>query len=389
MKNLGCIRFQEALDGRASRLTNASRLALEEHLASCESCRKDAAAIDRLRSLADDLPDEISSTRRMRAIRNALATDVRALPSEPRRTSKRIPWALAGGLAAAAAVLLGVGAVVLSQSTTELAESKEGAPKVELPEPVEEAPAPSHVIAAAGARHVYGAATIDLPNGGEFRYDDEARRLTLVRGFLRVEVDPARHASFRVDTPRFSVLVLGTIFEVDERQVRVIRGAVKVVAPDERVLVERLKADQTWLADLEPVAQAEVEGDTSPEHARRLLARAREQTAAGDYVAAQRTIQAALEAPHGPREAAGAATLRAAIARNRGDLETAFRGYRDVARRYSRLPEGESALFAAARIAVQRGDRASARQLFDDYLQRYPSGRYRSEVLRNREALGL
>jgi TolA-binding protein len=164
---------------------------------------------------------------------------------------------------------------------------------------------------------------------------------------------------------------------------------VKVLAPDGSVLVDRLEAGQTWRADLEPVAEVDpAQVGTSPDHARRLLARAREQIAARDLAGAQTTIQAALEAPHGTREAAEAATLRAEIAKNSGNLEAAFRAYRDVARRYSRLPAGESALFAAARIAVQRGDRASARQLFDNYLQRYPSGRYRAEVLRNREALG-
>lgn len=386
MKNLGCMRFQEALDGRAAPLSNASRLALEEHLASCDECRKDVAAIDRLRSLAADLPSELSSTRRSRAIRAALATEVVAR-QEP--VAKRFPWALAGGLAVAAAAVLAIGAFALASSSPEIAGVKEGAPKVDVPEPIVEEHAPSHVIASAGDRHVFGAATVELPNGGEFGYAEDERRLTLVRGFLRIVVDPSQQSSFQVDTARFSVLVLGTIFEVDELQVRVIRGAVKVLAPDGRVLVERLEADQTWTADVEPVADVQpVEVDTSPEHARRLLARAREQIAARDLGGAQTTIQAALEAPHGTREAAEAATLRAAIAKNRGDLATAFRGYRDVARRYARLPAGESALFAAAKIAVERGDRATARQLFDDYLRRYPSGRFRAEVLRNREALG-
>jgi tetratricopeptide (TPR) repeat protein len=382
VKNLGCLRFQEALDGRASPLSNASRLALEEHLASCESCRADAAAIDQLRALADELPTELSAGRRTRAIRAALATDVRAV--RPARAPR--PWALAASLAAAAIVLAGIGvswivasdpAMTIKDDARKAAPPSETEPSPENPSP--ENPSaidpPSHLLAEAGAVQVFDAATVEL----------------LVRGFLRVEIDPSRHQSFRVDAPRFSVLVLGTIFEIDELQVRVLRGVVQVLAPDGRVLVERLEAGQSWRADLEPSeteAPTETEApDTSPDDARRLLARAREQIAARDFGVAGRSIDEALAAPHGTREAAEAATLRAEMSKLRGDTAAALRAYRDVARRYARLPAGESALFAAARIARQRGDRAEARALFDEYLSRYPHGRYRTEVMRNREAL--
>jgi ferric-dicitrate binding protein FerR (iron transport regulator) len=398
VKNLGCLRFQEALDGRASPLSNASRLALEEHLASCESCRADAAAIDQLRALADELPTELSAGRRTRAIRAALATDVRAV--RPARAPR--PWALAASLAAAAIVLAGIGvswivasdpAMTIKDDARKAAPPSETEPSPENPSP--ENPSaidpPSHLLAEAGAVQVFDAATVELPNGGEVSYDRDTRRLTLVRGFLRVEIDPSRHQSFRVDAPRFSVLVLGTIFEIDELQVRVLRGVVQVLAPDGRVLVERLEAGQSWRADLEPSeteAPTETEApDTSPDDARRLLARAREQIAARDFGVAGRSIDEALAAPHGTREAAEAATLRAEMSKLRGDTAAALRAYRDVARRYARLPAGESALFAAARIARQRGDRAEARALFDEYLSRYPHGRYRTEVMRNREAL--
>ena len=77
--------------------------------------------------------------------------------------------------------------------------------------------------------------------------------------------------------------------------------------------------------------------------------------------------------------------LRAECALVAGDAAGASAAYLHVARSFARLPAGENALFAAARIERERGASAQAARILEQYLERYPDGRFAKEA-RNRLA---
>src|SRR5688572_12266939 len=52
----------------------------------------------------------------------------------------------------------------------------------------------------------------------------------------------------------------------------------------------------------------------------------------------------------------------------------AERRYQEVAKEHGDLTAGETALYASARMAQQRGDTVAAKKLLQTYLQRYPRG---------------
>jgi hypothetical protein len=171
---------------------------------------------------------------------------------------------------------------------------------------------------------------------------DDGHAVRLNSGRIVVEVDPKAHHDLRVITPRFIVEVTGTVFEIDTNAVTVSRGSVRVKSADGIVLVERLAAGSTWQVP-------------PPAPARRTVRK-------------PDTAEARVRAAEAAMRGAEAAVLA-------NDLETAILKYRAISDRYRDLPAGETALFTAARLGLRR-DTAAGAALLDEYLQRYPNGRY-------------
>jgi hypothetical protein len=254
------------------------------------------------------------------------------------------------------------------------------------------------------ARVALAHGTLELTAGTTLRWDRDARQVTLEHGSVTADVDPNAGQRFRVQTRRFTVHVLGTRFTVDQDGVSVERGKVAVLAPDGTVWVAALTAGEHFtaaeesaqapapeatdtLADADAAAH-DVATRESPRardgrslrQARALLAQARAQLAAGDTLTASGTVGEALASAGTRADRAEALSLRAECSLVAGDFERAIAGYLRVSRAYANLPAGQNALFAAARLQAERGQRAAAVGLLTRYLGRYPRGRFVSEA---------
>lgn len=335
----------------------------------CMACQREARFDARVRALATALPVDAPVNDAM--IQAAFDRQVPPLP-EPRRW---LPMIGAGvGLAAAAVVVL----VVLR------------------PPPTTSSCTIAHAVIddCAGVVETSPNIVSIAPRGAASR---------------TFEVDPAKHAPFRVVTPAFVVDVLGTVFTVTERGVSVARGVVRVSAPDGRVLAARLTAGQRWSievhvaatgADTAPAARADAvtsagdvtttdpdradagpdsavagsgttgtSGTTTPRvDAAKILADARTLIATKQLAAARTKLTALLAARTLTRAQRADAEERLA---NTYEGAERLRRLTTVADTYRDLPIGEAALGAAARAA--RGT-PEERLLMQRYLERYPSG---------------
>lgn len=65
-----------------------------------------------------------------------------------------------------------------------------------------------------------------------------------------------------------------------------------------------------------------------------------------------------------------------------GRLDVAIERYEQIASSFRAAPEAESSLYAAARLALRLGHGPRAKALLDDYLSRYPRGRYVDDARR-------
>ncbi len=419
MKGLGCVRAGLLLERRAAGLAAADALRLEEHLAGCARCSQDARMLDALRGLSQSPDGTLSAFQREQVIRGALAHAAdRAHEGAPGARS-RVLMVWGGSLAAAAVVGLGLGLSLRpdakrdtvaarppqvargANASTTLVAAAAGARgdrvlagQIELDGRTQgtgSALASGAVLRTiAGARVALAQATVELRPGTEVRWDGGAHSLQLEHGSLLADVDPRAHAPFTVRTAGFSVWVLGTRFEVTEGGVRVERGRVRVLGPDGRELAAALTAGQSFeLAGLaaEPASAAReatpARGGARAHDARRageLLREAQEALGARQVARARQRIDAALTLGSGAVERAEALSLRAECALVEGDAGAAIEAYLRVARAFGSLPAGENALFAAARLQADRGQREAAVQALERYLQRYPHGRFRHEA---------
>jgi outer membrane protein assembly factor BamD (BamD/ComL family) len=114
--------------------------------------------------------------------------------------------------------------------------------------------------------------------------------------------------------------------------------------------------------------------------ANKRLDEAREALARHDLSSARAGIDEVLAGAPGRREQAEAFTLRAESALVAGDLAAAAAGYAFVAERFEGLPAAENALFAAARIDADRLRGPAAAKGLEQYLSRYPNGRFVKEA---------
>lgn len=332
----GCRGVRELLHRPASSLAADERLVLEGHLTACTRCRDDRARLRAVREVGEALPHESVGERGHARALAAAFLEGAAAPA-PRRAA---PVKL---IFAAAAVIMFAAAAAVAWSTR-------------------------------GGGASSSDTTAFTPSADAvWQWDAGRRTAVLTAGSLEVVADPRRAGGLRVATVRFTVEVTGTRFVVDLDGVSVTEGAVRIHAPDGRVLVERLAAPGAWTVAV-PTPPAPVLG------AGVWLRRAREAFNGGDLDTAAHHAEAALTAGPSRAEAAAARTLLAEVAQARGDLAGAVAQYLDVAARHRDDPAAETALFAAARIEDQRGRGREAARLFRRYLELHPAGRFAADA---------
>jgi TolA-binding protein len=254
--------------------------------------------------------------------------------------------------------------------------------------------------------------------------------MVLSAGEADIEVTPGLPGHFRVVTPRFVVEVLGTRFVVDMQSVRTLRGRVHVLDGAGGELAA-LSAGARWnlsegrpAAGTSPVVSPEAatgapstpetagpaedppgakqapsppaamgelrsRGATQrkqPAAAAELLTRSRAALARGDARQARALAQHALASAPSDRELAAGHLLLADSLLVDGRPGDAVEAYRRVVKRWSRAPEAELAQFAIGQLLMERGAKPEAAVAFNDYLARFPLGRFVREA---REHLAL
>ena len=432
-----CLQAGRLLERRAAGLGPAAALTLEEHIASCSACGRDAQLLAGLTLLNDAGAATLPMAARNRIVRAAFARQVHAEePSQPHARSWQ-PW-LGGAFAAVAALVMlasGLGSewprlapwFGTNSATDQLVSGQLAADGVPVARGVPLA-RNADLETTLGALVTLAHADVQLRPGTRADWDAAARVVRLRSGSLLAEVDPARKQSFTVTTERLRVKVLGTRFEVAAASVRVLRGRVQVSTAEGRELAvlsagesyslpqtaattaARQKTTTTPVApvtdsaatDHEPNAVLAQRGarpsaerprgrtvtteaaappqDTLPARAAVLLDQARAELAGRRVAAARTLIETVLKAQLRPAERAEALSLRADCFLVEHDPAAAARAYQKVAEEFAQLPAGENALFAAARLEAERGAQAAAKALFERYLERYPHGRFVKEV---------
>jgi tetratricopeptide (TPR) repeat protein len=431
MTKFECLRMHGMLGRRAGGLSGAEALRLEDHLASCGDCSREAALLDGLREIANAERRSLPPVAREQVIRRAFAQAERL---SPRDSGLRRLWlALAAGsltLAAATAAFLLVvrngeqPAVTANEARPHDAPTVVGARVDRVLSGVIEIDGVSSdagtELAAHGGLHARTAATVSLGHaevrlaaGTALRWDRGQRKLQLKNGRVLAEVNPSARESFTVETPRFTVLVLGTRFEVTLDAVRVERGRVRVISSSGKELAASLGAGEELVVPASSEREAEAAQAVEPNDPRlterrralsppaarakapartddgaALIAEARAHLAERRVTDARRALEAALAVSHEPNQRAEALSLRAECALVSGDLGTAIEAYLRVARTYAHHPAGQNALFAAARLEAERGRSAAAITLLERYLSRYPNGRFEKEARMRLRELG-
>jgi hypothetical protein len=387
-------RLLDLVRGTAS---DASLLEVESHLEDCEACRLERSRLGLLGWLKEQPAPALSAS----ANRRVLARLVEAPPGDSSRrgraASRRRPWLLAGATFALSMVALifslrGRGPV---ETLTESRQIDAAAPGV---------------VAFGGARVLYSPGTKMLA-------EPARRRLGLSRGEVDVDVDPRAGlpGHFRVVTDSFVVEVVGTRFIVTPGGVRTLRGLVRVLDLTDRELAV-VEAGESWSAPrpvegvttaapvpapapvLPPIAPPPVERTIpAPARARaaasvrrdrvgELLARGRSAMSDGDADEARVWISRARTAGPTEDEAAALDLLEADAWLVTKQPDTAIAAYRRVASRWSGTAQAETATFAVGQLLVEGGSPAAAETALDEYLARYPHGRFVREA---REQLAL
>ena len=377
--------------------TEAERLELEAHFATCARCAAEhAIVLGATRALRSAEPGVLSSAARERVRRAALAGRAHAPV-----TARRFGWPLAGGavLAMAAAVAIWIGV----RNPSEL--SVIGGDVTVAAAPA----APGQQPGGGGAVQAVQGMIVRSARGGEVKLADastalapateivwrhERRVVELREGSLTVDVvhRPGQH--FEVRTPRFVVEVVGTRFSVDLAGVRTERGTVRVLSLD-RKLIGTLEGGHAWRlptprAETPPPTPAEApEPPAAPpaivaapapaeDGSAIRLARARRALARGKAGEARRIVKPLFGL--GRDVAAEARAIHAESYLSEGRHEDAVAAYRVVFRDFPLTPQAESALYAVAQLESEHGRPAEARTALQAYLARYPHGRFAKEA---------
>lgn len=447
MKKLSCKETQRLLTQRSAGVADTERLGLELHLDGCADCEQYSHALSAMVRLVNSEANETLKPRqRNRAISASLAvlnapdssTDALAAQDFESTSRFRITWQLGAAtvaVAAAAAFVLMYDAdrpmqVSVQQNAQKpgIALSKADSPpknaqkpgialsRADLPNPAlttqstnsrllsgkvlvagialsatgEPLPSTDNVSTRAGAELALGDARVVLSKRTKIDFSGKNRRLQLRRGRVAVDVKKAAVAPkrFRVVTPRFTVVVIGTSFSVSHKQVEVYRGRVKILSPNGGVLAERLEAGSRWslvsAGGTTTTASAKA-SETTPKvvDSALLLRQARAALAKRDVATARKHLSTATAQALSAPAQAEAGTLLAEAAFIEGKLGQATELYLRVAEKYRLLTAGQNALYAAARLTAKRGNKGVARKLFKRYLKRYPQGTFQAEAASN------
>jgi hypothetical protein len=371
---LGCLRTGFLIDARAAGLSEAERLRMEEHIADCPACRRDYQDLIRIADVTGEGARALSSSARERAIGGALERASAGSPALPARRLRPV-FAVAAALAAAAA-----GAAFY------LSRRAEERPLAFTPPPVPVAPrveAARVVSAPVGRTLRYGHARVEPRRDAVLVWEPAEATIHLRDGALDVFVDPAPHKPFRVTTSRFAVDVLGTEFAIDDEQVTVREGAVRVTALDGEILAA-LRAGESW--SVEPEPEPEIAPEPQPEPARAPAKKRRPAPSADDRDRCQLAREAIASGVEGERWAEEQ-TVLAECALAAGNRKKAVRLYLAVAGRHPDASVGERALFSAARNQIHL-ERGRAVELLRAYLERHPHGMYLADATRLLRELG-
>jgi TolA-binding protein len=355
--------------------------------------------------LRDYQPAPLGPVADRRILGNLVAS--RIAEAKTARTPGRLWWAVPAAAVAVAAILFGA------------ARLRHGTPVVAPSEGARFEARDEGSLAFAGA-------LVRYRPGTALEFHPAARTLGLLEGEVEIDVEAGGNGRFRVAAPRFTVEVLGTRFVVTMQGVRTLRGMVRVLDRDERELAV-VRAGEAWTLPaapvsapvaaaehrappappgaapaMEPVAAVEpaVTARPAPRSTRlaaarapdtwgspaatpspaELLGRAKKALADGDARSARSLADLVLRSSAAERDVAAASQLLADVRLVESRPEEAIGIYRDVARRHAHTPEGETALFAAGQLLVERGRPAEAAATFHEYLARYPMGRFVREV---------
>jgi hypothetical protein len=405
-----CFKVASLLERRGVGLSVSEGLLAESHLSECARCREQSRVLEGVRKLAVGSEDGVlTSLSREQQLKRAFeAAAVAAPASDFRPSAMSSRWAGAGAvLLVAAMIALWLGLAVPAKPAP--GDSVEAGRIAAAGEQLlVGAPVPASVPLVSGANEArlrVGSAQVSLAAQSSVTWRAEHDTLELADGAIDVSVEHRPGHKFWVTTPDFRVEVVGTEFHVDGAGVRVTRGTVRVLSLGGDVLAV-LPAGGAWsmpvapvtaiatsepapaLSATEPRAQLDtVEADkghaASVEPVAQRLASARRALGGGQVAEAEKLAEGVLVGKASAREAAEARTLLADCAVSRGQLERAAQLYLGVARSFPGLPAGENALFSGARLTERVSGKARAQSAFEQYLRRYPHGRFRQEAERH------
>lgn len=289
----------------------------------------------------------------------------------PPRRRARVWWAFAP-VAAALALLALRSPLGLLQPTGSGGAAPEAPPGA--PAPIARlAPAPATHIATtdAATRTTIGEATLTLQARSEMHVsgsDAEGWRVVLDRGQVDCDVAPRRgRPPFVVQAGKTRVTVVGTRFTVGregaEARVHVHEGHVRVQSGAEE---RTLAPGESW-----PDEPSAVLRDALPERAAPART-ARKARAKHTQHATPRAPRARRSVPDRAAQFSSAARLEAS------DPDAAIARYRQLAA--GKGPWAANALYAQARLELERGRSARAASLLRRYRERYPNGTNTADV---------
>jgi hypothetical protein len=390
----------------------ADRLLLEDHLATCQTCREERGRWALLEKLRDGPTPSLTSDARVRVLARLLRSPVSPTAPAPRMRPVRPALTLAVAVATAVmAFVWGPRVWKAVGRAPQVQVSQARPPAGSQPTPnLAETPALFHADTA-GATNLPGV-HIGYAAGTTLRTSGNQREVHLFEGEIDVDVTPGGPGDFRVVAPRFVVVVLGTRFVVRTDSVRTLRGRVRVESPSGEILAV-LGVGDVWtlpppaLGASVPERASALPPATAAKHrpprpaskqlpsipkpepngaptqigtCDGLLREARSLLVGGDTARARDRIAAALAGKPTQRERARAELLSADALLVERQRAQAMEAYRKVDERFADLPEGDSAGFIAAQLAGERGTRNEARTAFEGYLARHPTGRFAREA---------
>lgn len=398
---MSCSRARSFLAGRAAGLDESQRLFLEDHLAECAECRVEARALSLARDILGD-GFELDSKSRSRVFSRAFS-EAKA-PGGSRASMRSRVWPLA---AAAALFALVAGASVTLYPRTRARLASVPAPELganvwrphvlsgrvtvggrEL-EKGEVVADGAELVSTARAVVQLGTARVALDPGTRISWNEKDASVRLDTGRVELEVVHRKVRAFSVLTDEMRVDVVGTRFAVTRHEVSVGAGRVRVTRLADSSLRElgpgeRFDLGTSASGGILPNDDTGRGTEKAPVNVSAILASARRELSAGRVDRARAEVQRALGGSPTPAQTAEANSLLAECALVAGDSKSAQAGYAKVARENAGTPAGETAAYAAARLEK---DPKRARGLLEDYLRRYPKGRFRSEVQARLSAL--